>query len=99
MASVLLPLMSVRFHLWVTGCVQGVWFRARTCDQAVKLGVAGWVKNLPDGRVEMLMEGDKDRVEQMVEWCRRGPPLDRVDHIVQKVETPTGEFTSFLITG
>ncbi len=99
MSLVLLPVMAVRVHLWITGCVQGVWFRSRTCNQAVRLGVKGWVKNLPDGRVEMLLEGEKDKVEQMVQWCRRGPPLARVDHINQTVETPTGEFIDFLITG
>jgi acylphosphatase len=63
----------VRAHVFVSGNVQGVFFRQKTRDRARSRGVAGWVKNLPDGRVEAVFEGPEVVVEQMVEWCRQGP--------------------------
>ncbi len=68
----------VRVHLVVAGLVQGVSFRAYTVDEARSLGVAGWVRNLPDGRVEAEVEGERKAVEALVAWCRRGPPAARV---------------------
>jgi acylphosphatase len=68
-----------RVHLVVSGRVQGVAFRAYTVDEADRLGVRGWVRNLPDGRVEVEAEGERKAVEALVQWCRRGPPAARVD--------------------
>ena len=70
-----------RVHLLVSGIVQGVAFRAYTVDEARRLGVAGWVRNLADGRVEALAEGEKRAVEALVLWCRRGPPAALVDDV------------------
>jgi acylphosphatase len=67
-----------RVHLVVEGLVQGVAFRACTTDEARRLRVAGWVRNLPDGRVEAEAEGERSAVEALVAWCRRGPPAARV---------------------
>jgi acylphosphatase len=64
----------VKVHLVIGGRVQGVAFRAYTVDEARALGVAGWVRNLPDGRVEAEAEGDRGAVEALVAWCRHGPP-------------------------
>lgn len=64
---------TLRRHVWVTGVVQGVFFRAATVETARRLGVAGWVRNLSDGRVEAVFEGAPDSVEAAVAWCRRGP--------------------------
>lgn len=64
----------IRAHVFVSGVVQGVFYRAYTQQQAQKLGLKGWVRNLPDGRVEAVFEGEKDRVEKMIEWCSKGPP-------------------------
>ncbi len=70
-----------RVHLLVSGLVQGVAFRQYTVDEARRLGVAGWVRNLPDGRVEAEAEGDRAALEGLVRFCRRGPPAARVDAV------------------
>src|ERR1041385_5889444 len=63
-----------RLHVWVSGTVQGVFFRESARAEAERRGVAGWVRNLPDGRVEAVFEGPAVEAEAMVDWCRRGPP-------------------------
>lgn len=65
---------KVRAHVIISGKVQGVYFRAETREQALSLGVAGWVRNRPDGNVEGIFEGDRDLVEKLIDWCRQGPP-------------------------
>lgn len=80
-----------RAHVFVSGRVQGVWFRASTRDKAEELSLKGWVRNLPDGRVEAVFEGDDRAVEEMVEWCRHGPPMARVDTVDIEYEKPQGE--------
>ena len=70
-----------RVHLHVSGLVQGVFFRQSTVDEARRLGVAGWVRNLPDGRVEVLAEGGKAALDGLVAFCRRGPPAARVEDV------------------
>lgn len=62
----------------VTGRVQGVWFRAHTRDKARELGVAGSVRNLPDGSVEIIAQGEDDRVAALLDWARLGPPMAEV---------------------
>jgi acylphosphatase len=79
----------VRVH--VSGDVQGVGFRWYTREQAMGAGLAGSVRNLPDGRVEAVFEGDADVVDRLVQWCRKGPGLARVDHVEVIEEEPTGE--------
>ncbi len=71
--------------------MQGVFFRAETRDRAVSLGLAGWVRNLPDGTVEAVFEGEPARVESMVGWCRRGPRLAEVENAEVAWEEPLGE--------
>lgn len=71
----------MRVRILVSGHVQGVFFRESTRRQAEALGVAGWVRNLPDGRVEALFEGSGPRVEELVLWCHRGPPAARVEAV------------------
>ncbi|HSN14814.1 MAG TPA: acylphosphatase [Anaeromyxobacteraceae bacterium] len=68
-----------RVHLFVSGRVQGVFFRQSTVDEARRLGVSGWVTNLPDGRVEVEAEGERRALEALLAFCRRGPPSARVD--------------------
>lgn len=70
-----------RVRVRIHGRVQGVFFRAETRSRAESLGLAGWVRNAPDGSVEALFEGDPDRVDSMVEWCRRGPSGAHVNEI------------------
>ncbi len=72
-------MMAARFL--VSGKVQGVWFRASTLEQAVQLGLGGYARNLDDGRVEVLVKGDADAIEQLARWLQRGPPLARVDEV------------------
>ena len=64
----------IRAHVLIAGRVQGVYYRASTRDQAIALGLCGWVRNLRDGRVEAVFEGPKDAVDQMIRWCHQGPP-------------------------
>lgn len=84
-------------HVFVSGRVQGVFFRAETKKTADSLGVSGWVKNLPDGRVEAVFEGDEDTVKKAIEWCRSGSGYSRVDDIEIEWEPPSGEHESFEI--
>jgi len=73
--------MTIARHVRITGHVQGVFFRAWSQQQADALGVAGWVRNCPDGRVEAHVEGDEAAVEEMIERLRRGPPAARVEDV------------------
>jgi acylphosphatase len=79
-----------RSRVRVRGAVQGVFFRAETRDRAHSLGVAGWVRNVPDGSVEAVFEGDPERVESMVDWCRRGPRGAEVAEVEVFDEDPQG---------
>ncbi len=87
----------MRAHVWISGRVQGVFFRAHTKEVAEKLGLTGWVRNLPDGRVEAVFEGEEEAVKEAIEWCKRGPPLARVEKVEVRYEGQTGEFRDFRI--
>jgi acylphosphatase len=86
---------AARARLVVSGRVQGVAFRQSTVDAARRLGVVGWVRNLDDGRVEAVAEGERRQVEALLTWCRHGPPLARVDDVQVHWETPRGGLASF----
>jgi len=88
---------KVRAHVFVSGRVQGVFFRHETRLRALRNNVSGWVRNLPDGRVEAVFEGEKENVEAMIEFCRRGPPGAVVKNVEVIWENPTGEFKGFKI--
>jgi acylphosphatase len=75
----------------ISGRVQGVWFRESCCDQAVAAGVTGWVRNLADGRVEVVLEGPSAAVDEVLAWCRRGPRRARVDRVDVVDEEAVGE--------
>lgn len=81
----------------VEGRVQGVNFRMATVHAAERLGVFGWVMNTPDGAVEALLEGDADKVDAMVRWCREGPPPAAVTNVEVFEEGFTGRLTDFSI--
>ena len=89
--------MKVRAHVFVSGRVQGVFFRSETRYEARLRGVKGWVRNLPDGRVETVFEGEEEAVKELIEFCRRGPPGAKVTKIDVKWEDYTGEFKDFEI--
>ncbi len=86
-----------RFHVTISGRVQGVFFRANTARQAIALGLCGWVKNLPDGRVETVFEGEGGSAERMLAWCRTGNPPARVDSIAYTEEKAEGIYGDFSI--
>ena len=79
-----------RAHVFVSGQVQGVSFRDATRQQAEELGLGGWVRNLQDGRVEAVFEGESETVRQMIEWCESGPSSADVDDVSVEQETPEG---------
>jgi acylphosphatase len=85
----------VRARILVSGFVQGVAFRYSTVDEARRLQVHGWVRNLPDGRVEAEAEGDRASVEALVRWCRRGPPAAEVDDVQVSWIEPRGDRSPF----
>jgi acylphosphatase len=84
-----------RVRLVIEGRVQGVWFRDSTRGKATELMVYGWVKNRNDGGVEVLAEGSPEAVQQLVEWCRKGPPQAIVRSVRETREEWQGEFDSF----
>ena len=87
--------MKVRAHLLVSGRVQGVYFRESTRLEAQSLGVYGWVRNLIDGRVEAVFEGEEHAVKTLVNYCRNGPPAARVNNLEVIYGPFKGEFSNF----
>ncbi len=88
----------VRAHVIITGRVQGVFFRVETNRAADRIGgISGWVRNLPDGTVEAIMEGEKDKVDALIDWCHQGPPNARVDSVDVDWQTYQNEFKVFEI--
>lgn len=81
----------VRAHVFVSGKVQGVYYRATTRDTARDVGVDGWVRNLDDGRVEAVFEGPEEAVEEMVEFCHDGSDAAHVEDVDVSYEQPAGE--------
>ncbi len=90
--------MKARVHVFVSGRVQGVFFRSEVRRESRRHSVTGWVRNLSDGRVEAVFEGEKKNVERLVEFCKRGPPGARVTNTEVVWETYTGEFGDFHVT-
>ena len=84
-----------RAHVYVSGDVQGVFFRDSTRQKAQQLGLAGWVKNLPDGRVEALFEGPSQKVTEMVRWCEQGPPHAAVENVDVEFDTAQEDLPGF----
>ena len=88
---------KARVHVLIEGRVQGVCFRAFTRDEARARGLTGWVRNLPDGRVEALFEGDQRLLEEMLAWCRQGPRYSYVDHVEADWQPYRGDLAEFWI--
>lgn len=86
-----------RVHILVSGRVQGVFFRASAEKMAASLNLRGWVRNLPDGRVEIVCEGEDRDVKAMLDWCRKGPPSAIVTGTEVQEEPVTGEFSGFSV--
>jgi acylphosphatase len=81
----------VRTHVWVSGHVQGVYFRAYAEDEAAYRQIADWIRNAPDGRIEAVFEGSRTSVEAMIQWCPRGSPAARVTGVEVTWEALRGE--------
>ncbi len=87
----------IRRHLFISGRVQGVCYRYYTRQTALQNGVSGWVRNLPDGRVETLMEGEEAAVIDTINWCRKGPDMAQVDLVEVKEQEVIGLLEGFSI--
>jgi acylphosphatase len=88
---------DARAHARVRGRVQGVFFRTETRDRARSLGVSGWVSNRADGSVEVVFEGEREKLDSLLEWCRRGPRGASVDEVDVSWEEPRGDVAGFSV--
>jgi acylphosphatase len=86
-----------RIHVYISGIVQGVFFRAATRRAAADFNLTGWVRNMDNGRVEAVLEGEDVEVDKMIAWCKVGPPAARVEKVVTAEEHYTGGFQDFSI--
>ena len=89
--------MKTRAHVFVSGRVQGIFFRLETKHKADRYNVKGWVRNLPDSRVEAVFEGEEEAVKALIEFCKRGPPGARVTNVDLRWENYPGEFDAFKV--
>lgn len=88
--------MIVRAHILVRGHVHGVFFRANTAERASMLGLKGWVRNVPNG-VEIVVEGEREKIESLIAWCGIGPPEAHVERVEVAWQKPKNEFVKFII--
>jgi acylphosphatase len=89
--------METRVHIYVSGSVQGVFFRRSMRNKAIELGVKGYVRNLDDGRVYAVLEGEEAPIRNLIEWCKTGPPGAEVEKVEVTSEEYGGEFQTFNI--
>lgn len=89
----------IGLHVFISGRVQGVSYRYSTLIQAQKLGLTGWVKNLYDGRVEALFEGEENLVNSMLGWCREGPAMAYVKDVETFKKEYSGQYKDFSVKG
>jgi len=88
---------KARVHIFISGLVQGVYFRQNTKRKAMDADVMGWIKNLPDGRVETVFEGDSEKIKAMIKWVGQGPKNARVQDVKINQEEHKGEFKKFKV--
>jgi acylphosphatase len=84
-------------HLIISGLVQGVFYRATCKETAIRLGLGGWVRNLSSGDVEVLAQGEKENIEKLIEWCRKGPLHAKVSNLKIEWQNKTENFTTFKV--
>ena len=89
--------MKLRIHAFISGMVQGVFFRYETRRVAKGLGLKGWVRNLPDSRVEVVAEGEKNNIDSLIEFLKKGTSAARVDNVDVKIEDYKGQFEDFTV--
>jgi acylphosphatase len=87
-----------RAELLITGRVQGVFYRASAQQEGLRLGLTGEVRNLDGGEVEAIVEGPRERIEEFIAWCKRGPPAARVENVQVRWTAPRGEFRTVRVT-
>ncbi len=92
-----IDMQKARAHVLISGRVQGVFFRAYTQRAAQERGISGWVMNSRDGRVEAVLEGEKEKVEDMIRWCHQGSPHSRITEVSVDWEEYSGEFRDFSV--
>lgn len=90
--------MDIRAHVFISGCVQGVFYRASTKNMAEQLGLKGWVRNTSDALVEAVFEGEETAVKDMISWCHKGPRSAEVSDVTVDYTKFLGEFEEFCIT-
>lgn len=88
---------NARSRITVSGLVQGVFFRASAVEQAISLGLTGWVRNLANGDVEIAAEGEKEKIDKLIRWCHAGPSMARIDSVAVAWEEYQEEFTGFAV--
>jgi acylphosphatase len=86
-----------RADLYITGRVQGVFYRASAQQEAMRLGLTGEIRNLPDGNVEAVVEGPRERVEEFIAWCKEGPPTAEVENVRVRWSAARGDFRTFMV--
>lgn len=86
---------KARVHIIVKGLVQGIFFRVGAKEKARQLGITGWVRNLDSGKVEIVAEGEKKKLEELVEWCNKGPSSARIEEIKTEWQSCKAEFKNF----
>jgi len=84
-----------QIHLFITGQVQGVFFRSQAKQKARSLGITGWIKNLPNGQIEAVAQGDQNKIKQFIDWCEQGPQLAQVEKVEIKTEQYQSEYQDF----
>ncbi len=84
-------------HIFVSGRVQGVFYRANTRKTAKRLGLTGWVRNLSDGRVEIVAEGEEEPLKELIEWCHEGPQMASVTDVETEWREYEGKYEDFSI--
>ena len=87
----------IRVHVFISGYVQGVMFRYATQREALKLNLSGWIKNISDGRIEAIFEGNEAKVQRMIDFCHKGPPSAKVTNVKIMYEDPLHRNKSFKI--
>ena len=88
---------KARVHILISGLVQGVFFRASIAEKARKLKLTGWARNLPDGKVEAVFEGEREKIEEIFGWAKKGPRIAVIDKVDVEWKRYQGEFSSFEI--
>ena len=89
--------MKINVHVLISGRVQGVWYRASTKQTAEQLGIFGWVRNTKEGNVEAVFEGEENLVNEMINWCKIGPPLAKVENVEVIDGSVSNSFEGFKI--